>query len=90
MKINKQLKYFVNGLLIILMWQTVFVSPQVAAINQAVPEVNAQSAMVVDATNGQILFEQNSEVPVEVASISKLLTVYIVMQAVEKGDIGLD
>ncbi len=91
MKKNKQLKHFFNGLLIVLMWQTVFVSPKVAAVmNQAVPEINAQSAMVIDATNGQILFEQNSEVAVEVASISKLLTVYIVMQAVEKGDIGLD
>lgn len=92
MKINKQLKHIFSGLLIVLILQTVFVSPKtsLAAINQAVPKTSAQSAMVIDATNGQILFEENSEVAVEVASISKLLTIYIVLQAVEKGDIGLD
>ena len=92
MKITKQIKQFISGLLIMLMLQTVFVSPKAghAAINQAVPETSAQSAMVIDARNGQILFEQNSEFAVEVASISKLLTIYIVLQAVEKGDIALD
>lgn len=92
MKINKQLKQFFSGLLIVLILQTVFVSPKtsLAAINQAIPETSAQSAMVIDATNGQILFEQNSEEAVEVASISKLLTIYIVLQAVEKGEIDLD
>ena len=92
MKIHKQLKQIFSGLLIVVILQTVFVAPRVglAMVNQAIPETSAQSAIVIDATNGQILFEENSDVTVEVASISKLLTTYIVLQAVEKGDIGLD
>lgn len=85
-------KHLMNGLLVLMMLQTVFIRPKTieAALDQAIPTTSAKSAIIIDAVNGQILFEQDPEVPVEVASISKLLTVYLVLQAVEKGEISLD
>lgn len=48
------------------------------------------SAMVVDSKNGQILFEQNTDSLVAVGDLTKLLTLYLVMEAVDHGDLTMD
>ncbi|WP_124057781.1 D-alanyl-D-alanine carboxypeptidase family protein [Vaginisenegalia massiliensis] len=53
-------------------------------------DLSAKSAMAIDATNGQILFESNSKKPVEIASITKLMTVYLTYKAIDEGKLSLD
>ena len=48
------------------------------------------SAMVIDSKNGQILFEQNTDSLVAVGDLTKLLTLYLVMEAVDHGDLTMD
>lgn len=49
------------------------------------PRVPGVAAMVVDAKSGQILAAKNINQPVAAASTSKLLTVYLVNQAIREG-----
>lgn len=87
----KKINPLINGFLALILLQTVFIPPFFVSAegSDAIPETNAQSAIVIDSRNGQILFEHESEELVEIASISKLLTVYLVLKSVEEGDMDL-
>ena len=52
-------------------------------------DVAAKHAIAVEANSGKILYEKDATQPVEIASISKLLTVYLVYEALEQGKISL-
>lgn len=47
------------------------------------PTIAAKSAIAVDADSGQILYQKNANKPRAIASISKLMTVYIVHQQIK-------
>ena len=52
-------------------------------------DVAAKHAIAVEANSGKILYEKDATQPVEIASISKILTVYLVYEALEQGKISL-
>ena len=52
-------------------------------------DILAKHAIAVEANTGKILYEKNATQPVEIASITKLLTVYLVYEAIENGNITL-
>ncbi|HFI0271198.1 TPA: D-alanyl-D-alanine carboxypeptidase PBP3 [Streptococcus suis] len=52
--------------------------------------VAAKHAIAVEVSTGKVLYEQDAQTPASIASISKLLSVYLVYEALEKGDIQLD
>lgn len=52
--------------------------------------VNAESAVVVDFATGNILFEKNADVQIPPASMTKLVEMYVVFEAVENKEISLD
>ncbi|MFZ0932334.1 MAG: serine hydrolase [Syntrophobacteraceae bacterium] len=62
--------------------------PQIsrAAVNQ---RVNARSAILLDMENGRILFEQNADYLIAPASITKILTLYLVFEAIKQGHVSL-
>lgn len=49
--------------------------------------VDAASCMVVNVTTGRVLFYQNIEAPVPPASLTKVLSLYLVYEALERGRI---
>ncbi|MGT2711966.1 D-alanyl-D-alanine carboxypeptidase PBP3 [Streptococcus oriscaviae] len=51
--------------------------------------VAAKHAIAVEVSTGKILYEQDSQTQAGVASITKLLTVYLVYEAIEKGELQL-
>ncbi len=51
--------------------------------------IAAKHAIAVEANTGKILYEKDATQPVEIASITKLLTVYLVYEALENGSITL-
>ena len=61
--------------------------PQVsrAAINQ---HVNARSAILLNMENGSVLFEQNADYLIAPASITKILTLYLVFEAIRLGEVS--
>lgn len=53
-------------------------------------EINAGAAILVDASNGCILFEKNADEIIPPASITKLFVMYIAFKEIEAGNISLD
>ena len=51
--------------------------------------IAAKHAIAVEANTGKILYEKDATQPVEIASSTKLLTVYLVYEALDKGTITL-
>ena len=48
------------------------------------------AAMVVDARSGEVLHSRNADTRLHPASLTKMMTLYIAFQAVERGEISLD
>lgn len=51
-------------------------------------EQQAKSMIVMDATNGKVLFGENSDETLPIASMSKLMTQYLVLNAVKNGSLS--
>ena len=63
-----------------------------APCTQGIPQpaaISARSAVVMDATSEALLFEKNPDQSIPPASLTKLVAMYTVMQAVERGEISL-
>lgn len=48
------------------------------------------AAMVIDARSGEVIHERNADTQLHPASLTKMMTLYIVFEAVKHGEIGLD
>ncbi|MBS3811713.1 MAG: D-alanyl-D-alanine carboxypeptidase [Halanaerobiales bacterium] len=53
-------------------------------------KVDAQSAILIDAESGQVLFEQNPDEPLPPASLTKIMTLLLTMEEIESGKLSLD
>lgn len=53
-------------------------------------DISAESAILIDASNGCILFEKNANKLIPPASITKLFVMYVVFKEIEAGNITLD
>jgi len=53
------------------------------------PEVAAKAYLLLDVTTGQVLASKNPDQPVEPASLTKLMTAYLVFDALKSGKISL-
>ena len=54
------------------------------------PAVNARSWVLIDATSNQVLASGNPDERVEPASLTKLMTAYLVFQALDSKKISMD
>jgi len=52
--------------------------------------VNAKSAVLMDMTSGTVLFEQNSHEALPIASVTKVMTLLLVMEAIDSGRLRYD
>ena len=56
----------------------------------APPQIGAKSYILMDFNSGRVLVESNPDLRVEPASITKLMTAYVVFTELAKGKIALD
>jgi D-alanyl-D-alanine carboxypeptidase (penicillin-binding protein 5/6) len=56
----------------------------------AAPQLGAESYLLMDFNSGRILVEKNPDLQVEPASITKLMTSYVVFRELDEGNITLD
>lgn len=54
------------------------------------PSISAKAAIAVDADTGQILYDKNSTKPMAIASMTKMLSTYLVLQAIHQGKLKWD
>lgn len=85
---QKQLSMFLAAFILTI--TTVFsgFTVKVAAEDQL--GIEAEAAILVDAESGKVLYEKNSDVILGVASMSKMMTEYLVLEAVKEGKIKWD
>ena len=51
-------------------------------------EIPGKSALLMDVATGQVLYEQNAHEPLPPASVTKVMTMLLVMEAIDSGKIG--
>ena len=52
--------------------------------------ITAGSALLVDANSGAVLYQQNEHDEVSIASVTKVLTCLLVLEAIDRGELRLD
>ncbi len=53
-------------------------------------QLNCAAALLVEAESGQIIFEMNADSPRPVASVTKVMTILLTLEALDQGRIALD
>lgn len=53
-------------------------------------DLNVDGAILIDADSGKILYEQNADAPLGIASMSKMMVEYLLFEAIEEGNIKWD
>ena len=61
-----------------------------AAVVPAPPALASRSYVLLDAATGRIIAEQDAHQPAEPASLTKLMTVYVVLQEIAAGNLSKD
>ncbi|MEO0744073.1 MAG: D-alanyl-D-alanine carboxypeptidase, partial [Pseudomonadota bacterium] len=59
------------------------------ALPAAAFETRASAAYVVDQTTGTVLLNKNADTPLPPASMSKLMTLYMAFEALERGQLSM-
>lgn len=61
----------------------------VRAEDAALPEIEAKSAILVDSSTGTVFFECNADEAYSPASVTKIMTLLLIMEAIDSGDVSL-
>ena len=56
----------------------------------AEPSCNAKSVLLMDFGTGTVLYENNADEPLPPASVTKVMTMLLIMEAIDRGEIGYD
>ena len=60
-----------------------------AAIGQTL-DIKAKSAVLMEPVTGKVLYEANADQPLPPASITKVMSLLLIMEAIDRGDIDLE
>lgn len=85
-----QLRMGIWTLLFCVTFVALFPYPTWAAEENSGLARQARSAILMDADTGTVLFEKNSEEKLSPASITKIMTMLLIMEALKKGTISYD
>lgn len=66
----------------------IMMSSVVIAHAQGGPEITAPIAILVEKTTGQVMYEKNPDERMRPASVTKIMTILLIMEAIEKGQFG--
>ncbi len=64
--------------------------PQQVMITPSAPSIDAKSYILIDANSGKILAEKNSDTHLAPASLTKLMSLYVISSALKSGTIHVD
>ena len=61
-----------------------------ANILPGAPSIGAKSYLLMDAKSGEVIVSRDPDTPLPPASISKLMTTYLIFEAIDEGSISMD
>ena len=53
----------------------------------AAPEINAKSSILIEASSGKVLYENNADEKLPIASVTKVMTMLLIMEAIDNGSL---
>lgn len=62
----------------------------VEALHDDAIDIKAPSAILMEKTGGEVIYEKNSDERMHPASVTKVMTMLLIVEAIERGDISLD
>ena len=82
----------IRNFFILLALFTTYISSVLAApaLIPAPPRINAKAYLLIDHNSGHVLAEHNADKKIEPASLTKLMTAYVVLYEIDRGGISLD
>ena len=80
------IKKFCSLIIVFAILLIFFIVPVTAAEMQ----FDAKSVILVEASTGKVLFEKNADTALQPASVTKVMTLLLVMEAIDDGKISLD
>jgi serine-type D-Ala-D-Ala carboxypeptidase (penicillin-binding protein 5/6) len=84
--VKRKMKKWVAVLLVPLLLLTTLGT--VPAYAESALGLHVDGAILIDAESGKILYEENADTPLGIASMTKMMTEYILFEAIEKGTIS--
>lgn len=70
--------------------EDIFTITQNAGYTEALEVNKPKASIIIDGANGQILWGDNPDMPREPASISKMMTVFLIFDAIKEGKLNLE
>ena len=70
-------------------WDGSVIGSDNSAVDTAAPEINAKAAVLMDADTGAVLYTKNAAEPLPPASVTKVMTLLLVAEALESGELNL-
>lgn len=71
-------------------WAVISIAVTTPSLAQEAYETKAAQAILIDARTGRVLFEKDADTPVPPASMSKMMTMIMVFEALKAGTLTLD
>ena len=97
MKTKRFLSVFLLISLVMSLWAVPFAAadgpdgpPDPPPTLPAEPELNAKAALLVDANTGTVVYAKNEHQELYPASLTKIMTALLVLEAVDKGQLTMD
>jgi serine-type D-Ala-D-Ala carboxypeptidase (penicillin-binding protein 5/6) len=89
--VNKRVvkRKFIVSLMAIVMILGIFQSGGIAKA-EAQLDIKADAAILVEASTGRVLFEKNADTVLGIASMTKMMTEYILLEAIKEGRVKWD
>ncbi|WP_421385357.1 D-alanyl-D-alanine carboxypeptidase family protein [Bacillus salacetis] len=85
-KVKKWFQKSVVSFLVLILAAGVF-QPAISVNAEDALNVNAEAAIIVEAETGKIIYEKNSETALGIASMTKMMTEYLLLEAVNEGKV---
>ncbi len=82
--------FLLKGLFSLFLCFILFVSPISAFAEEPALDIHAKSAILMEASTGRILYENNIHEPLPPASVTKVMTMLLTMEAIHDGKITMD
>ncbi|MCZ8520604.1 MULTISPECIES: D-alanyl-D-alanine carboxypeptidase family protein [Paenibacillus] len=88
--ISKVLKWFVSAQLLLMLALPAALAEEGKGPAQVDLAPNASSAVIIDADTGTVIFDKNKDAKLPPASITKIMTMLLTMEALDAGKIKMD
>lgn len=90
MKTVKKASWFSLLMIPILLISTLVTATPSASAAESDLGINVDAAILIDADTGKILYEQNADTSLGIASMTKMMSEYILLDAIKEGTITWD